>query len=152
MLFTTLLPSANEVWGKLVFSQASVILSTGGGGWLPSMHHRSPDSGGLHPGEFTSSGFNIQGVCIQGVCIQGVCIRGEVSASEGVCIQGGGGEVGWKLYILGWHCSQCKHSWREENKLLLFHETEQNVNKTAIKKLNIYSMQVNYKYVRHFLI
>ena len=45
-----LLPSANEVWGKVIFSQACVIPSvhrgggvgfppcTGKGGWLPSMH------------------------------------------------------------------------------------------------------------------
>ena len=35
-----LLPSANEVWGKVIFSQACVIPSVHGGrgGWLPSMH------------------------------------------------------------------------------------------------------------------
>ena len=52
-------PPANEVWGKVIFSQACVIPSIhkgGGVGWLSSMHHRSHD----------------WGVCIQdGVCIQG---------------------------------------------------------------------------------
>ena len=32
------LPSANEVWGKLMFSQVFVC-PQGEGGWLPSMHH-----------------------------------------------------------------------------------------------------------------
>ena len=40
--------SIHEVWGKVIFSQASVILSTGGGGgWLPNKHHRSHDQEGL---------------------------------------------------------------------------------------------------------
>ena len=53
--FSQKLPPANEIWGKVIFSQASVILFPGGGEWLPSMHHRSHDQGVLHPGE----------VCIQ---------------------------------------------------------------------------------------
>ena len=40
-----LLPPANEVWGKVMFSQVFVC-STGGGGWFPSMYHRSHDQGG----------------------------------------------------------------------------------------------------------
>ena len=32
------LPSANEVWGKLMFSQV-FDCTQGEGGWLPSMHH-----------------------------------------------------------------------------------------------------------------
>ena len=56
-----MLPPANEVWGKVIFSQASVILSRRGGGSA---------SGG------------------RGSASGGVCIRGEGSASEGVCIQG----------------------------------------------------------------
>ena len=36
--FTTLLRSANEVWGKVMFLHLCVILFTGVGGWLPSMH------------------------------------------------------------------------------------------------------------------
>ena len=45
----SLLPPGNEVWGKVMFSQASVIPSARKG-WLPSIHHRSHDQGGLHPG------------------------------------------------------------------------------------------------------
>ena len=55
------LPPANEVWGKVIFSQAPVILSMVGGG------------GG-------AGGFQ--------ACITGHVTRG--SASRGVCIQGGG--------------------------------------------------------------
>ena len=51
-IFCTFLPPANEVWDKVMFLHLSVYR---GGGWLPSMHHRSHDLGGLHPG----------GVCIQ---------------------------------------------------------------------------------------
>ena len=104
----------------------SVILSTGGG-WLPSMHHRSHDRhpggrlvssmhhrsydrGVLHPGE---------GVCIQGegfasrggsasrregVYIWG--IRGSASR-RGVCIQGeGSASRGRILHPGGGVCSQ----------------------------------------------
>ena len=40
-----------------MFLHMSVILATGrGGGWLPSMHHRSHEQGGLHP----------VGLCIHG--------------------------------------------------------------------------------------
>ena len=35
------LPPANEVWGKVIFSEACVKNSVhGGGGWYPSMHCR----------------------------------------------------------------------------------------------------------------
>ena len=37
----TFLPPANEVWGKVIFSQASVTLSTGGG-----VHGRGSMHGG----------------------------------------------------------------------------------------------------------
>ena len=40
-----LLPPANEVWGKVMFSQVFVCPQRGGG-WLPSMHHKSHDQGG----------------------------------------------------------------------------------------------------------
>ena len=51
MKFSTLLPPANEVWGKVMFSQVFVHREVGGG-WLSSMHHRSHDQveAGLHPG------------------------------------------------------------------------------------------------------
>ena len=48
-----LLPPANEVWCKIMF-YTCVSFCSGGGGWLPSVHHRSHD----------------HGVCIHGVCIQ----------------------------------------------------------------------------------
>ena len=73
-----LLPPANKVWGKLIFSQAcvipSVLSSVHGKGavavrWLPSRHHRSYDWGG-------------GGVCIQGEGGEGVCIQGEGAASR----------------------------------------------------------------------
>ena len=50
--------------GKVMFSQASVILFTGGGCLCPSMHHRSHDQGGLSPG---------------GLCPGGSVYRGSLS-------------------------------------------------------------------------
>ena len=40
-IYITFLPSANEVWGMVIFSQAAIVLSTGGQlglypGWSPS--------------------------------------------------------------------------------------------------------------------
>ena len=52
-----------------MFLHLCVILFTGVGGWLSSMHHWSHDQGGLHPG----GGLHLVGM---GVCIQGVCIGG----------------------------------------------------------------------------
>ena len=69
-----LLLAANEVWGKVMFLHLCVILLRGGG-WLPSMHHRSHEQWGMHP----------EVVCIQGA----FCLQGG-SASGGVCHQGGG--------------------------------------------------------------
>ena len=64
----TYLPPANEVWGKIIFSEACVKNSVHGGG--------VPGPGGS--------------VCSQGGCLvcRGVCCRG-VSAPGGVCSQGG---------------------------------------------------------------
>ena len=65
--FTTkYVPPTNKVWGKVIFSQASVILSTGWGLGFPAfitghMTRGSCIQGGLPPG----------GVCLWGVCIQG---------------------------------------------------------------------------------
>ena len=58
-LYNPFLPPADEVWGKVMFLHLSVILFTGGGGWLPTMHHRPHDKG--------------QGICIQ---VGSACIRG----------------------------------------------------------------------------
>ena len=49
-----LLPPANEVWGKVMFSQVFVCPQGGGEGLCPSMHHRSHDQGGLCPGREVS--------------------------------------------------------------------------------------------------
>ena len=46
-LFLLLLPPANEVWGKVIFSVACVKNSVQGGWWYPSMPCRFP---GPHPG------------------------------------------------------------------------------------------------------
>ena len=75
-----LLPPANQVWSKVIFSEASVILFTDVGGDLPTgdvgglplgegpLH---PRVGSLHPeGEGSASGW---GVYTQGL---GVCIGG----------------------------------------------------------------------------
>ena len=45
--FMELLPPANEVWGKVIFSEAPVILFTEGGGL--------PIGGGLHSGGLPNS-------------------------------------------------------------------------------------------------
>ena len=68
----TLLPPANEVWGKVMLLYMSVILSRG---WLPSMHHRSHDQGGLLPGGSASR----EGSASRGwMCIQGGSASGGV--------------------------------------------------------------------------
>ena len=63
------LPPSNEVWGKVIFSQASAILSTGGEGWLASQQ------------------------CITGHMTGGVCIWGRGPASGGTASGGGGGSA-----------------------------------------------------------
>ena len=70
-----ILPPVNEICGKVIFSQVSVILSTGGSAWGEGLHPRG--RGGLHPG----GGVSASG----GGCIQ----RGAGSAYNGVCIQRG---------------------------------------------------------------
>ena len=49
-----LLPPANEVWGKVIFSQASVILLTGGSGETPLPGRPPPSLQGRPPGRETS--------------------------------------------------------------------------------------------------
>ena len=114
----SLLPPAKEVGGKVMFLHVSVILFIGlGGGWLPSMHHRSheqpPGGGGWLPSMHHWS--HDQEVCIQereGVCIGGglhpdgwALHPGKGSASRGgVCIQGkGSASTGRGLYPGGLH-------------------------------------------------
>ena len=59
---TTIFTARNEVWGKVIFSQACVILFTGGGGglraWAPGTRHPpgvqhtgryGQRAGGMHP-------------------------------------------------------------------------------------------------------
>ena len=68
-----------------MFSQASVILFTGGG-LCPSMHHRSHDQGVLCPGGVSVQGrVSVQGgVSVQGVlCPGGFCPGGSLSG--GLC-------------------------------------------------------------------
>ena len=70
-----------EVWGKVIFSQASVILSTGGVGLTACI----TDRGGLYPRGSASGG-----VCLWGVNIQregGFYIKGGLHP-DGICIQG----------------------------------------------------------------
>ena len=74
-----LLPPEKEVWGKVIFSEASVILFTGGGG-LPT--GGSSLGGGCIQGRDLHLG---GGVCLWRVYIQG--IRG-LHLGEGVCLQG----------------------------------------------------------------
>ena len=75
----SLLPPANEVCDKVVFSQASLILTTGEGGVL-----------------------HLVGVSIWGVCIQGSCIQGGLHPGR-VYIQGGSASRGvgyWNSFFL----------------------------------------------------
>ena len=65
-----LLPPANEVWGKVIFSQASVILSTGGGGMHPgdppppSTTGYGQQAGGTHPiGMYSGLNINMSHIC-----------------------------------------------------------------------------------------
>ena len=73
-----------RVLGKMMFSQASVILSRCGD-WLPNMHQRSQGSasegsrgGGLHP--------RGREVCLWGREGGGLCPVGGGGGGEGVCI------------------------------------------------------------------
>ena len=60
-----LLPPAHKVWGKVMFSEASIILLTWG------------------------EGVCLWGVCIQGACLQRVCLHGDLHTGGGVCLQEG---------------------------------------------------------------
>ena len=67
-----------------MFSQACVVLFTGGGGGLcPSMHYRSHDQGGLCLGGSLYKGVSVWGISVQG----GLCPGG--SLSRGGSVQGG---------------------------------------------------------------
>ena len=84
----TYLPPANEVWGKVIFSEACVKNSVHRGWYLPPRGGGVPGLGGV-----CSSG----GACSRGVCSQGgawsggscllpggCLVRGELSAPRGV--------------------------------------------------------------------
>ena len=83
-----LLPPANEVRGKVMSLHLCVILFTiGGGVWLPSIHHKLHDQGGLHPvGGLPPGGLPPGGLPPGGLypgvlppgwfCFRGVCIHG----------------------------------------------------------------------------
>ena len=64
MLVRGSFPPANEVWGKVMFLHLCVILFTGVGGWLPSMHHLLHDQEDMHP--VGGGGLHPVEVCIQG--------------------------------------------------------------------------------------
>ena len=64
----------------------SVCQSFCRGDWLPSMHQRSHDRGGLHPGSGSASGGGWS--ASRGVCMAGG-LHQAGSASRGVCIGGG---------------------------------------------------------------
>ena len=51
--------ASNSICGKVMFSQACVKNSVHRAevGWLPVMHHRSHDQGGLHPLESACRGY-----------------------------------------------------------------------------------------------
>ena len=88
LLLKNLLPPANEVWGKVMFSYVFVWRW---GAWFPSMHHMlgggsvsrgsasrrfhvqsGLHSGILHPGRLHPGRSALGVVCIQGVCLKGV--------------------------------------------------------------------------------
>ena len=74
-----------KFWGKAIFSQASVILSTGGrGDWLPSMHHRSHDQGGLPPGGSACRGSASRWSASGGSASEGSASRGGLHLGEGL--------------------------------------------------------------------
>ena len=66
------LPPENEVWGKVIFSQAYINPSVHKGWGVPmggGLHPGGLHTGGLHPEEGSTS--------IGGVCIKGFCTPGE---------------------------------------------------------------------------
>ena len=85
-----------EVWGKVIFSQASVILSTGGGVGLTACI--TDQGGGLYPRGSASGGVCLWGVNIQG---EGGSTLREVSIQMGSASKGGlhlGGVIDKPLY------------------------------------------------------
>ena len=85
--FLAFLPPANEVWGKVIFLQASVILFTGGG-------HVCPGWCACPGGMYALRGHACLGehACLGGhACLRGMPGRGCVCADGGV--HGRGGDV-----------------------------------------------------------
>ena len=110
------LPQANKVSSKVMFLHFCVILFTrSGGGWLPSMHHRSYDQG-----ESASR----RGSAFWWVCIQRGSAYGGCASHMAVCIQGGsisgGGQLpGMNLHPGGLHPRDLPTSgWRVGQTLL----------------------------------
>ena len=91
MIHVLLLPT-HEVWGKVMFFLGFCLSAREA--WLPRMHHRSHDQGGLHPGG-SASGGSAPGVCLhEGLHPEGSLHLGELgrppkSAYRRFCIQGG---------------------------------------------------------------
>ena len=99
-----LLLPANEVWGKVIFSQACLSHSVHRGGSLyddTSLSH-VPSRGGLCPGGQkggTVQGGTVQGVSVQGVTVQGVSVKG-VSVRETPHIVKSGGYISyWNAFL-----------------------------------------------------
>ena len=79
---------SQQSWGKVIFSQASVILSTGGCAW---------------PGGHACPG----GVCGWVICGWGVCIARDVHAWGCVCP---GGVHAWEVCVPGGHVCLGRHA------------------------------------------
>ena len=104
--------------GKVIFSQASVILSTGRGMCRGGVHGQGACMvGGMYGG---MHGGHAWGVCVVGgMCGQGECMAGWACMAGGVCVARGmhgsghawwgvcgqgGGMHGWGVCVHGWGC------------------------------------------------
>ena len=97
-------------WGKVMFSQACVILFTGGGGghvWLPGDMHGCRGHAWLGGHAWLLGGVR----CCQGACVvagghawllEGVCVvaGGHVWLQEGACMVVGGGMCGYQRCVV----------------------------------------------------
>ena len=69
---------------------SAILFIWGGGGWLSSMHHRSHDQGGLHPGGGSASSGR---VCIRGGLPPGESASRGLGRSPQVCLRVGVGRA-----------------------------------------------------------